>query len=167
MSATDNDRVADLVERLIDDPTEDGLAAALSADPGARDAVVGYLEARFVRGEPGLDELEGEDIFWRLLAIAASTWTREQRERFVRGTLFSALAPDAYRWLAPIAKTVLPPEEAEREVLAVIERGDEKARVNASHLAYHLFTGEPEYALSEIGQRRLADADPLGAAVER
>jgi hypothetical protein len=153
------DRVGDLIGRLADDPSERGLANALGADPGAEEALLEFLHARFVRAEEGFGALEQDDMFWRLVAIAATTWSPAQRRRFVDETVFAAAAPDAYRWLAPLVGALFHPEEAEREVLAVVERGELKARINASHLAYHLFDGD--YALAMIGRKRLRDSDPL------
>jgi hypothetical protein len=155
------DRVGDFIGRLVDDPSERGVALALEADPGAGGALLEFLHARFVLAEEGFGRLEDDAMFWRLVAILASRWSGAERQRFLAETLFRAAAPDAYRWLAPLVAALFTPEEAEREVLKAIERGDLAARVNASHLAYYLFDGTPEYALSEVGRKRLRDADPL------
>ncbi|MFO0744490.1 MAG: hypothetical protein U1F43_02310 [Myxococcota bacterium] len=154
-------RAADLVGRIVDDPTEHGLAAAVAADPGSLDALFAVLRDRFVERGEGFGDLEGDDTFWRIIAIALTTWAPALRERFAAEVLFKAAAPDAYRWIAPLARALYRADAAERLVLAAVERGDAATRVNASHLAYYLFDGSPEYALSDIGARRLADADPL------
>jgi hypothetical protein len=96
---------------------------------------------------------------WGYVALATTAWSATLRQRFVGETLFRALAADAYRWLAPLVRATMPAREAESVTLAAIERGDERERANASHLAYHLFDGD--YPLSEIGRSRLAAADPL------
>lgn len=162
VSEAELDRASAFIERFIDDPTERGLAAALDADAAASEALLAVVHDRFVAGGPGFGELEEDPMFWRLAILAATTWTPEQRQRFADATLFRAAGPDAYRWLAPLARAVFRADQAERIILAAIERGDAATRVNASHLAYHLFTGDAGYALSEIGARRLRDADPLG-----
>ena len=148
--------------KILDDPTDSGLAAAVADDPLAADALWAVLHDRFVNAGEGFGALEGDPLFWRVVVIAAATWSDAQRARFAAETLFAAAAPDVYRWIAPLARSLYRPIEAERLIIAAIERGDATTRMNASHLAYHLFHGDPDYAMTEVGARRLRASDPFG-----
>jgi hypothetical protein len=148
---------------ILDNPTEGALAAALVEVPEGPASLLAVLHDRFVHAGEGFGSLENDPLFWRVVAIATTTWSGAERDTFAKTTMFHAAAPDAYRWMAPLVRVLFRPLDAERLILAAVERGDARARVCASHLAYHLFDGTIDYAMSEIGARRLKLADPLRA----
>ncbi len=159
MKADPFDGVGRFVDKLLDDPTDVGLAAALEANPGAGRALIDYLESRFVALDP-MSGVEETPQWWTMLEILAATWGAEDKAEFLRRIGLRLGSPDGYRWVASFFREVFPVAEIEPWLLRGIEEGDARERENASHLAYHLFDGTPGYRLSPEGQARLSAADP-------
>ncbi len=149
--------VAHFVSAFVDDPTMEGLEAALARFPEAPANLIDYLESRFVACI-ALADVEQSESWWTMLAILASKWTAADKRALQDRVGFRA-SPDAYRWLAGFFRDAFPVTEIEPWLLAGIESDDHATHEGASHLAYHLFDGTPGYLLSEAGQARLEAAE--------
>lgn len=157
------ENVGRFVDTLVDDPTAEGLTAALVQHPGAGAHLVDYLESRFVRLEP-MAGLEKEAVWWTMLEILAAKWSSEDKAAFLQRVGLKLASPDGYRWLGAFFRDAFAVSELEPWLLNGIENGSSSERENASHLAYHLFDGTEGYQLSPEGEARLraADTHPYG-----
>ena len=151
-------------EALIDDPTEEGLAAAVAAHPTAPSALVSYLEARLVRLEPDEAEFEHSEAWWMALEMLVHHFTDADRQALLDRIGLDVASPDANRVLAVFVRAAFPVEIVEPWLVRGIETGTPRQRINASHLAYHLFDGSPGYTPTDEGAARIAAAEArLGA----
>ncbi len=148
----------DFVDKLLDDPTEEGLTTTLAAFPSAGAALIDHLEGRFVRLE-AMTSLEDRDEWWMALELLASHWGEAERRAFLEKVGLRAAAPEAYRWLAAFFRVGIPVDTFEPWLLRGLEQGSDTEKENASHLAYYLFDGTEGYALSPEGEARLEAAD--------
>ena len=149
--------VANFVSAFVDDPTMEGLDAALTRFPDAPSKLIDYLESRFVDCV-ALADVEQDGNWWTMLAILAAKWSADDK-RALQDRIGFRASPDAYRWLAGFFREAFSVLEIEPWLLAGIESDDDATHEAASHLAYHLFDGTPGYLLSEAGQARLEAAE--------
>lgn len=154
------DGIAGFIDAFVDDPSIEGLDAALARFPEAPARLVTYFESRFVDGVE-LSGIEESQSWWTMLSILASKWTPADKQSFLTQVGLLA-APNGYRWLADFFRGAFAVSEIEPWLLAGLEGDDFGQREAASHLAYHLFDGTPDYALSAAGQARLEAAENRG-----
>jgi hypothetical protein len=151
------ERMIDWLDRVVDDGSPDGLAAAHRAFPGAGRALVDYLEARFVEQVAG-PTTERLQEWWQLLLTLATTWSPDEKAGFVARVALRVTSPGSYRWVAGFVKVAFAPTESEPWLVAALASADEATRENASLLCYYLLDGD--YRLSDAGDAERQRHDP-------
>jgi hypothetical protein len=93
------------------------------------------------------------------LEMLAHHFSDTDRQALLARIGLDVASPDANRVLSVFVRTAFPVETIEPWLIHGIEHGTQRQRVNASHLAYHLFDGTPGYAPTDAGAARIAAAE--------
>ena len=157
--ATARDTLAGFFLGVLDDPSEEGLAAQHAAHPDAAEAALSYLGDRHVRGAPPTEAWETTGAFARVLRMILTAGGDDAASRLVA----LALAVTDLRHVRAIAEVVVgvvPPDElAAALVEALRPASATTTRSTARELAYHTFDALGDaYAASPAVSARLAAA---------
>ena len=155
---TPREQLAEFFFAIVEDPTEEGFAAARQAHPEVLAAALAYLRDRHVHGAAPEEDWETAAAFHSVLRMILGTGGPTVARDLVELAL-DAGHPAALRPIGELVLGAVPPDALARALIDALGGARTSLqRDNARALAYHTFDAAgDEYAASDELRTRLDD----------